>query len=113
MSNLEDFEADGTDTPVRVMAEWVVPDRSIDLFTLRRLRVLLFLQGCTEPISLRALARELGRDVKGVSEDVHALADIGLLRVDARGRGRPMGISLPAVRVSLHLMEPKQGKATT
>jgi predicted transcriptional regulator len=38
------------------------------------------------PVTIRGLARELGRDVKGVHADVHALLDAGLLDRTAEGR---------------------------
>jgi predicted transcriptional regulator len=38
------------------------------------------------PVTIRGLARELGRDVKGVHGDVHALLDAGLLDRTAEGR---------------------------
>ncbi len=38
------------------------------------------------PMALRELARRLGRDVKAVHGDVHALLDAGVLEKDAAGR---------------------------
>lgn len=37
------------------------------------------------PMSLRALARELGRDVKNVHTDVRALKEVGLVEDHAKG----------------------------
>jgi predicted transcriptional regulator len=37
------------------------------------------------PSTLRGLARALGRDVKSVHRDVHALIEIGLMAKDAKG----------------------------
>lgn len=42
----------------------------------------------TGPSTLRALARELSRDVKAVHRDVHALAALGLVEKDEAGRFR-------------------------
>lgn len=38
------------------------------------------------PMTIRGLARELGRDVKGVHSDVHVLLDAGLLDRTEKGR---------------------------
>ena len=38
------------------------------------------------PLGVRALARELGRDVKRVHEDAHKLLEIGLVEKDAAGK---------------------------
>jgi predicted transcriptional regulator len=38
------------------------------------------------PLGVRALARELGRDVKRVHEDAHKLVEIGLVEKDAVGK---------------------------
>lgn len=38
------------------------------------------------PMTIRGLARELGRDVKGVHADVHALLEAGLLNRTEEGR---------------------------
>lgn len=38
------------------------------------------------PMTIRGLARELGRDVKGVHSDVHVLLDAGLLDRTEEGR---------------------------
>ncbi|MEN9501025.1 MAG: hypothetical protein RI964_310 [Pseudomonadota bacterium] len=40
----------------------------------------------TEPMSIRELAKRLGRDVKNVHTDVAKLLDMGLLERDAEGR---------------------------
>ncbi|WP_006748551.1 HVO_A0114 family putative DNA-binding protein [Thioalkalivibrio paradoxus] len=52
------------------------------------------------PMTIRALSRELGRDVKGVHGDVHALLDAGVLDRTEEGR-----ILFPydAVRVDFEL----------
>ena len=38
------------------------------------------------PATLRGLARALGRDVKSVHRDIHALIEIGLVTKDSKGR---------------------------
>lgn len=38
------------------------------------------------PLGVRALARELGRDVKRVHEDAHKLVEIGLVEKDVAGK---------------------------
>lgn len=52
------------------------------------------------PISLRGAARRVGRDVKAVHGDVHALLDAGLLRKTEEGR---IIFPFDAVRVSFLL----------
>jgi predicted transcriptional regulator len=54
----------------------------------------------TGELSVRELARRLGRDVKRVHEDVEALAELGLLERSARG-----GVLCPfdAIHVDLRL----------
>jgi predicted transcriptional regulator len=37
------------------------------------------------PMSIREAARRVGRDVKAVHGDVHALIDAGVLKKDAKG----------------------------
>lgn len=41
------------------------------------------------PLALRELARRVGRDVRGVHADVHALLAVGLIERDAAGFGFP------------------------
>lgn len=53
-----------------------------------------------EPMSLREVARRVGRDVKAVHRDVHALLDAGLLRKTEQGR---LVFPFDAVRVSFEL----------
>jgi hypothetical protein len=62
-------------------------DRAIvwTVLTAKRWALLKLLAG-KEPMSLRAVSRAAGRDVKGVHTDVHALVDAGILRRDEQGR---------------------------
>lgn len=84
----------------------VLSGRRLNQLTMRRLEMLLALQGLGEAASVRRLAQALCRDVKNVSADVAALRKLGLLKVEASGRGRPSRVRLPGQRVDLHLVEP-------
>lgn len=94
------------DEKVREVRDVVIPDRALDALTVRRLYVLLALRAKGGRVEgLRELARALGRDVKNVSEDLAALEELGLVRVETQGAGRSTVISFPAVRMDLHLVE--------
>jgi predicted transcriptional regulator len=54
-------------------------------------------------LSIRAIARRVGRDVKAVHGDVHALIEAGLLDRDVRGL---VAFPLDAVRVDFTLAAP-------
>jgi len=55
------------------------------LLTAKRWEVLKTMTGAG-PLSIRELARRVGRDVKGVHGDVHALLEAGVLDRDEEGR---------------------------
>jgi len=57
----------------------------IKTLTLKRWQLVQRMQGAG-PMSLRAAARRIARDVKGVHSDVHALLNAGLLVRTADGR---------------------------
>lgn len=57
----------------------------IKTLTLKRWQLVQKMQGAG-PMSLRAAARRIARDVKGVHSDVHALLNAGLLVRNADGR---------------------------
>lgn len=86
--------------------EIVLPDDSLDDLTAKRLGLLLAVKRAGGTVEgVRHLARSVERDVKNVSDDVHALRSIGLLEVREQGPGRPHLISLPGKRIDLHLLE--------
>ena len=58
-------------------------DTLLKTLTSKRWELLRTLQG-REPMSIRALARELGRDVKNVHTDIQALVEIGLIEKAGR-----------------------------
>lgn len=58
-------------------------DTLLKTLTSKRWNLLRALQG-REPMSIRALARELGRDVKNVHTDIQALVEIGLIEKAGR-----------------------------
>lgn len=68
------------------------------VLTPRRLGILEAMAG-QGPLPIRAVARRVGRDVKAVHGDVHALLDAGLLE------GRADGVAFPyrEVRVDVRL----------
>ena len=55
------------------------------VLTQKRWELLSTLTGAG-PLTLREAARRLGRDVKAVHGDVHALLDVGILQKTAEGR---------------------------
>lgn len=65
-------------------------DTLLKTLTGKRWELVRVLQG-HGPLSIRALARELGRDVKNVHADVQALAEIGLIEKDGRRIRVPFG----------------------
>ena len=50
----------------------------------KRLEILRVLAGA-ERLSIREVARRVGRDVKAVHGEIHALADAGIVSIDADG----------------------------
>ena len=58
-------------------------DTLLKTLTSKRWELLRTLQA-HGPMSIRALARELGRDVKNVHADVRALTDVGLIEKSGR-----------------------------
>lgn len=58
-------------------------DTLLKTLTSKRWELLRTLQA-REPMSIRALARELGRDIKNVHTDIQALVEIGLIEKDGR-----------------------------
>jgi predicted transcriptional regulator len=68
------------------------------LLTPKRWEIIRAMAGA-RPMSIRALARRLERDVKAVHGDVHALIKAGILHQDAKGIAFPFD----AVRVDFTL----------
>ncbi len=85
--------------------EVIIPDSAIDEITVQRLQLLLALRGLLGTLpSARALARAVHRDIKNVSEDIRILNELGLVDVEARGRGKASRISLAGDQIDLHLV---------
>lgn len=61
------------------------PELLFKLLTAKRWELLRALAGA-EPVSIRAAARRVGRDVKAVHADVHALLNAGVLQKTAVGQ---------------------------
>ncbi len=74
------------------------PDLLWTVLTAKRWALLKLLTG-KEPMSLRAVSRLAGRDVKGVHADVHALIDAGILR-----RGEQGAIAFPFQEVHVDFL---------
>ena len=58
----------------------------LERLTEHRLRLLHHLAKRGEPLSLRQLVEELGRDKKHLSNDLRVLEDLGILHVGTQGR---------------------------
>jgi len=58
----------------------------LERLTEQRLRLLHHLAKRGEPLSLRQLVEELGRDKKHLSNDLRVLEDLGILHVGTEGR---------------------------
>lgn len=71
--------------PQGAVISFASPELLWQTLTRKRWEVLKAMTG-RGPVTIRGLARELGRDVKGVHGDVHALLDAGLLDRAADGR---------------------------
>lgn len=65
--------------------EFESPAALFRVLTPKRWELVETLQGCG-PVGVRELARRLGRDVKRVHEDAHALIEVGLVEKDAAGK---------------------------
>lgn len=106
LHDLREYRDVAPDQTIQDTREIVLPDRSLDELTSKRLSLLLTLKRAGGEIDgLRELARTAGRDVKNVSSDVEALRGLGLLEVRKRGPGRAHRISLPGTAIHLHLMD--------
>jgi hypothetical protein len=106
LHDLRDYERRPRDEKVRETRDIVIPDEALDRLTFRRIGVLLALRALGGRVEgLRELARVLERDVKNVSEDLAALEELGLVRLQTTGAGKATVISFPAVRMDLHLVE--------
>lgn len=106
LHDLQEYQDTDPSTRIEDTREIVLPDRSLDELTSKRLSLLLTVkQAGGEVEGLRNLSRRVDRDVKNVSDDVTALRGIGLLEVRKQGPGLPHLISLPGQRIDLHLVE--------
>ncbi len=106
LHDLEEYTDEPQDKRLEDTREVIVPDSAIDELTFRRLTLLLQLKRFDGKMEgIRSLSRALDRDVKNVSQDVKALHEIGLLKVQEQGVGRPHIVSLPGNRIGLHILE--------
>lgn len=64
---------------------FVSPEVLFRLITAKRWELIRSMAGA-EPMTIRAAARIVGRDVKAVHRDVHALLDAGILQKADKGR---------------------------
>jgi len=89
---------DGTTEP-EARISFATPELLWKVLTAKRWEVLRTMTG-QGPLALREIARRVGRDVKGVHGDVHALVDAGV--VDRTETGR-FEFPYDAVRVDFML----------
>lgn len=106
LHDLKEYQDQDPATEMEDTREIILPDEAFRHLTYQRIKLLLELknQGGQAP-SLRDLARSLDRDKKNVSEDVAALRQLGLLRVEKRGPGRAHPIHLAGDSIHLHLLD--------
>ena len=106
LHNLGEYQREPPGKRVEETREVIIPDARLGVLTGARLQLLIRLRMEHGEIEgVRRLAALLDRDPKNVSEDVEALRELGLLDVEAAGRGRPSRIRLPGEDVTLHLVE--------
>ena len=104
LHDLDEYRDEDPGLKVREGTILVFRDADLDALSARRFSLLVTLgsQGGTA-VSVRALARMAGRDVKNVSEDLKALSKLGLVRVEANGRGRPAHVALAGDSIRIEL----------
>ncbi len=78
---------------------FAIPELLFRLMTAKRWELLRTMTGAG-PLTIREAARRVGRDVKAVHGDVHALLDAGILRKTEEGR---IVFPYDAVRVDVML----------
>jgi predicted transcriptional regulator len=83
----------------RARISFATPELLWKVLTAKRWDLLKVLAG-QDPLAIREIARRLGRDVKAVHGDVHALLDAGLLDREDDGR---IVFRFDAVRVDFTL----------
>jgi DNA-binding transcriptional ArsR family regulator len=105
LHDLDEYGDADPATRIRQTRTLIVPLERVDLLTAQRISLLFAVRAKREPPSVRELARRVKRDVKNVSQDVSALADLGLLKVEGGGRGRPKKVSLAGDSIDLHIVE--------
>ncbi len=87
----------GNRQPSRI--SFATPELLWKVLTAKRWQLLKALAG-QEPLSMRELARRVGRDVKAVHGDVHVLLETGVLDRTEQGR---IEFSFDAIRVDFTL----------
>jgi len=93
------FQRASEGEPQGAFISFETPGLLFKVLTQKRWELLAAMTGAG-PMSLREAARRVGRDVKAVHSDVHALLDAGLLRKTEKGR---IVFPFDAVRVSFEL----------
>lgn len=83
----------------RARISFATPELLWKVLTAKRWQVLKSMAG-QGPLTIREVARRLGRDVKAVHGDVHALIDAGLLERTETGR---VAFPFDAIRVEFTL----------
>ena len=77
-------EAMETLTPSEPRISFETPELLWNVLTAKRWKILKAMAG-SGPLALREIARRVGRDVKSVHTDVHALLNAGLINRSAEG----------------------------
>ena len=83
----------------RARISFATPELLWKVLTAKRWEVLKAMAG-QEPLTIREVARQVGRDVKAVHGDVHALIDTGLLE---KTETRRVAFPFDAIRVEFTL----------
>ena len=83
----------------RARISFATPELLWRVLTAKRWEVLKAMAG-QEPLTIREVARQVGRDVKAVHGDVHALIDTGLLE---KTETRRVAFPFDAIRVEFTL----------
>ncbi len=84
-ASLGDFvQAWNTGTQSEPVVSFASPELLWQVLTAKRWQILKAMTGAGS-LSIRAVARRVGRDVKAVHADLHALIDAGLIEQDAQG----------------------------
>ena len=91
-----------------------VPDLEAlgDIFTERNLELVRAIRH-HEPVSMRAAARLVNRDIKNVSRALNRLAEFGLVEIEQDGRSKRPIVTYDDIRIEINLDEPGADSEST